>query len=130
MSEDERRRLKILDVNDDEALQDVVKHCLEREGYEVITASNGLEGVETALREQPDLILMNYMMPVLDGNRATRRLREYPQMRDVPIILNTACDERMVKDTLMPDGFTDYFILPCSAREIIRLVKKYCPQDS
>jgi CheY-like chemotaxis protein len=117
----------ILDVNDDVTLHEIFCDALRREGYEVITADDGREGVEMALRERPDLILMNYMMPLMDGDRATRLLREYPQMRDVPIILNTACDGAQTLERLMSNGFTNYFTLPVSSREIINMVKRYCP---
>jgi CheY-like chemotaxis protein len=122
-----RSRPLILDVNDDVTMHEIVRELLRWEGYEVITADDGREGVEVALREQPDLILMNFMMPVMDGDRATRLLREYPRMRDVPIILNTACDGAQTLERLMASGFTDYFILPTGPCEIIGMVKRYRP---
>ncbi|HKQ99666.1 MAG TPA: response regulator [Pyrinomonadaceae bacterium] len=120
------RRLKILDVQDDPCMRMLVKDYLEREGYEVVQASDGQQGIEAALREKPDLILMNFMMPVMDGDAATRRLREHPQMRDVPIILNTACQGEIIQE-LMASGFTDYIILPCDPRQITEMIQKYCP---
>jgi two-component system alkaline phosphatase synthesis response regulator PhoP len=122
-----RSRPLVLDVNDDVTLHEVFRAALEREGYDVITADDGREGIEVALLEKPDLILMNYMMPLMDGDRATRILREYPQMRDVPIILNTACDGAQTLERLMTSGFTNYFTLPISHRKIIEMVKRYCP---
>jgi CheY-like chemotaxis protein len=122
-----RRRPLILDVHDDESWHVLVRGLLGRMGYEVVTADDGRQGVETALRESPDLILMNYMMPVMDGDEATRRLREYPHMRDVPIICNTACADQQTLDGLMAAGATAYFILPTDPHEIIEILERYCP---
>ena len=127
MGKGKRRRPLILDVNDDPSLQMLFCDMLRRMGYDVVAAGDGRDGVEKALREKPDLILMNLMMPVMDGREATRLLRENPLTRDVPIILNTACSDPETLDDAMSAGFTDYFILPTGPREIIEVVERYCP---
>ena len=122
-----RRRPLILDVNDDLSMHELMRGLLERMGYDVVTADDGQQGVEAALRENPDLILMNYMMPVMDGDEATRRLRAYPHMRGVPIICNTGCADRPTLDSLLAAGATAYFTLPTDPREIMEMVERYCP---
>ncbi|HEV7891914.1 MAG TPA: response regulator [Pyrinomonadaceae bacterium] len=127
MGKGKRRRPLILDVNDDPSLQMLFCDMLRRMGYDVVAASDGRDGVEKALREKPDLILMNLMMPVMDGREATRLLRENPLTREVPIILNTACSDPETLDDAMSAGFTDYFTLPTGPRVIIEMVERYCP---
>jgi two-component system, cell cycle response regulator DivK len=76
----------IMIVEDYDDTRLMVRLLLEKRGYRVLEADDGLKGVEIALREHPDLILMDLNMPSLDGFAATRRIREHAEMRDVPIV--------------------------------------------
>lgn len=126
MSAESGRRIKVLSVNDEDYFQQLVGEHLERAGHEIVLARDGVEGFQTALRELPDLILMNYMMPRLDGALAAAKLREYPHFRDTPIILNSICDRNSVAAGLGESGCTDFLQLPCSMREIDTLIAIYC----
>jgi two-component system, cell cycle response regulator DivK len=84
MNDAEHPTIMIVEDYDDTRL--MVKLLLEKRGYRVLEADDGQKGVELALRERPDLILMDLNMPHLDGFAATRRLRAHAEMRDIPII--------------------------------------------
>ena len=81
---------KILLVEDNEMNRDMLSRRLLRRGYEVVIAVDGQQGVEFALREQPQLILMDMSLPVIDGWEATRRLKADPATRQIPVIALTA----------------------------------------
>jgi DNA-binding response OmpR family regulator len=79
---------KILFVDDDEGLRDLYKEELEEEGYEVLTAKNGKEGLENLEKEKPDLVVLDIVMPKMDGMEALGRI--IGQDRRIPIILHTS----------------------------------------
>ena len=81
---------KVLVVDDEPALLDVLAQVLADEGYAVATARDGEHALRQAERERPDLVLMDVMMPRLDGRDALRRLRVHPDLRAVPVILTSA----------------------------------------
>jgi hypothetical protein len=81
---------KILLVEDNEMNRDMLSRRLLRRGYEVVIAVDGQQGVEFALRDQPQLILMDMSLPVIDGWEATRRLKADPATRQIPVIALTA----------------------------------------
>jgi Response regulators consisting of a CheY-like receiver domain and a winged-helix DNA-binding domain len=81
---------KILVVDDEVAIVRVLRDRLEMEGFEVLTAYDGAQGVEIARKEQPDLIIMDITMPNMDGLTATRLLREQPETAHIPIVMLTA----------------------------------------
>ena len=82
--------MKVLIVDDYEDTREMLKMMLEMRGCVVVEAANGLEAVEVAMREKPDLILMDLNMPVLDGWEATRRLTTQEATRHIPIVAITA----------------------------------------
>lgn len=90
--------LKILVVDDEAAIRGLLVDVLRDEHYVVLTAANGRVAVEVAARERPDLILMDTMMPELDGPGAIRRLRELPELVDVPVVLMSAGDGTLPHD--------------------------------
>ena len=81
---------KILLVEDNELNRDMLSRRLERRGYQIVTAVDGEEGIAMAHSELPDLILMDMNLPVLDGWEATRRLKDDPATRAIPVIALTA----------------------------------------
>src|ERR1700722_4441123 len=81
---------KILIVEDNELNRDMLSRRLERRGYETLVAADGAEGLEVARRSQPNLILMDMSLPVLDGWEATRRLKSAPETAAIPIVALTA----------------------------------------
>lgn len=80
----------ILLVEDNEMNRDMLSRRLTRKGYQVITAEDGKQGVDLAMKEHPDLILMDMSLPVMDGWEATRMLKNSPETKGIPIIALTA----------------------------------------
>ncbi len=87
---DQFRMKKALIVEDHPDLLDALARQLKRLGFAVISADNGMGGVEKAITEKPDLILMDIMMPGMDGREATRRIRFNPETKDFPILAITS----------------------------------------
>lgn len=111
---------KILIVDDEKNIVNILAFNLKKEGYEVITASNGLEGVEATFKEDPDLILLDIMMPELNGFDACKKIRE---KLSTPIIMLTARAEELDKVLGLELGADDYVTKPFSVRELIARVK-------
>jgi len=84
--EDTSRPSSILIIDDEESVTGVVKVVLEKEGYSVSIASNGADGLAKAKELKPDLILMDISMPDMDGYAATEKIKENPDLRDIPVI--------------------------------------------
>jgi len=110
----------VLIVEDETSLQETLKYNLERAGYRVIVEGNGSEALQTARQAQPDLILMDIMLPGLDGVEVTRILR---QEMTVPIIMLTAKDEEIDRVLGLEIGADDYLTKPFSIRELMARVK-------
>lgn len=111
---------KILVVDDERPIVDILKFNLEKEGFTVLTADNGLSALECALTQSPDLILLDIMLPKMDGFDVCRKIRE---KLNVPIIMITARDEEVDKVLGLELGADDYITKPFSVRELIARVK-------
>ncbi len=107
--------MKILVVDDEELLVKGIRFNLQNDGYEVITGSNGLEAIEAAEKENPDLIVLDVMMPELDRLTACSRIREFS---NVPIILLTAKADDMDKLIGFDSGADDYLTKPFNILEL------------
>ena len=107
--------MKILVVDDEELLVKGIRFNLQNEGYEVITGSNGLEAVQLAQSQTPDLIILDVMMPEMDGLAACSSIRSFS---DVPIILLTAKVEDMDKLMGFDNGADDYITKPFNILEL------------
>jgi CheY-like chemotaxis protein len=81
---------KLLIVDDEVAILEALTDILSVEGYEVATAANGAEGLKRAGEERPDLILLDLMMPVMDGQEMLRRLKESQDLRNIPVVVMSA----------------------------------------
>jgi CheY-like chemotaxis protein len=112
---------KILLVEDNEMNRDMLSRRLTRRGFEVIFAVNGQEGVDLAVSERPDIILMDMSLPVLDGWEATRRVKADDATRNVPIIGLTAHAMSGDREKAIEAGCDDYDTKPV---EIERLIDK------
>jgi DNA-binding response OmpR family regulator len=112
--------LKILVVEDEISLQETLAYNLQRQGYEVQTAGNGLDALTTARSEQPDLILLDVMLPGIDGFEVCRILR---QEMDTPILFLTAKDDIVDRVVGLEIGADDYIVKPFSMRELLARIK-------
>jgi len=111
---------KILVVEDERTIADILVFNLEREGYEAIAAGDGPAGLKLALEDEPDLILLDVMLPGMDGFEVLRRVREKSQ---VPVIMLTAREEETDKVEALDMGADDYITKPFSMRELMARVK-------
>jgi len=111
---------KILVVDDEQPIADIVKFNLEKEGYQVVVAHDGDEAIQLSEDEDPDLILLDIMLPGKDGNEV---LREVRKTKNMPIIMLTAKDSEIDKVLGLELGADDYVTKPFSNRELIARVK-------
>jgi DNA-binding response OmpR family regulator len=111
---------RILCVDDEPLYQHLLKVNLEKEGYEVITANNGEEALELVSSRHPDLVIMDIMMPKLDGITASERIRQFS---NIPIIILTARGEEQDRVRGLNIGADDYVVKPFSATEVIARVR-------
>ena len=109
----------VLVVDDSPTERHVLVELLTRNGYQVITAENGEEGVEKAKRELPDLILMDVVMPGLNGYQATRTLTRDEATKQIPIIVCTSKGQETDKIWGLRQGAIDYLIKPVNADELL-----------
>lgn len=98
---------------------------VRREGHELLTATDGEEAVFVALSERPDLILMDVVMPNMDGLEACRRLREQDETRATPIILVTSRGEEEAMVNGYESGCNEYVLKPVDARELVEKIRDY-----
>ena len=113
---------KILVVDDEQPIADILKFNLEKEGYEVVCAFDGEEAVRMAFEENPDLILLDLMLPLKDGMDVCREIRSRLM---TPIIMLTAKDTELDKVLGLEMGADDYVTKPFSTREILARVKAH-----
>ena len=111
---------KILVVEDEKAIADIIIFNLERDGFETLEANDGLTGLHLALEEKPDLILLDVMLPGIDGFEVCKRVREKSL---VPIIMLTAREEETDKIVGLELGADDYVTKPFSMRELIARIR-------
>ena len=110
---------KILVVDDSPTERHVISELLVRSGYQVITAENGEEGIEKARREKPDLILMDVVMPGLNGYQATRTLTRDETTKQIPIIVCTSKGQETDRIWGLRQGALDYLVKPVNAVELL-----------
>jgi two-component system phosphate regulon response regulator PhoB len=113
----------ILVVEDEAALVTLLRYNLEREGFEVIEANDGEEALLLARERKPDLVLLDWMLPLLSGIEVCRQLRRLPETRSVPIIMLTARGEEGDKLRGLDSGADDYVTKPFSPSELIARVR-------
>jgi DNA-binding response OmpR family regulator len=110
----------VLIVEDESNIRELLRMYLEQEGYTVESAQNGSEGLRTFKRVHPDLVLLDLMMPVMDGNQMIRELRTFSK---TPVIMLTAKGEMMDKVAGLELGADDYITKPFEMREVMARVK-------
>ncbi|MBN2070719.1 MAG: response regulator [Candidatus Krumholzibacteriota bacterium] len=115
---------KILVVDDEVNITQILEFSIGSEGYQVITASNGEEAIDVARREQPDLIILDIMMPKIDGYEACRIIKTNPLTKNIPVILLTAKGRDIDKRLGYEVGATDYIIKPFSPNKLIDRIQK------
>jgi CheY-like chemotaxis protein/MinD-like ATPase involved in chromosome partitioning or flagellar assembly len=116
---------KILIVDDDPDLQRLMSLVLEMAGYEVVTANNGAEALIKIRSDRPDLILLDIMMPEMDGFETCRRLRKLPEGAHIPVIMLSAADQVTDKVKGLRVGANDYVTKPADSRELLARIEAH-----
>lgn len=126
--------MRVLVVDDEAHIVELIKFNLEKEGYAVLTAFDGYTAVEKACAEGPDLIVLDIMLPGIDGFEVCRRLRAYPATASLPIIMLSARTGEQDKIKGLELGADDYVAKPFSPQELVARVKanlrRYTPPES
>ncbi len=125
---DENISQKVMVVEDFEDNRFMMRRLLEMSGYSVVEAMNGEEAVEIARREQPNLILMDLSLPLLDGLAATRRIRQHAELRDVPIVAVSAHDTADFHADALAAGCNDYVTKPIDFDQLEGLLIRLLPK--
>jgi len=113
----------ILIVDDSPTETHILKTLLEKEGYSTLLASDGEKGVAEAKREKPDLILMDVVMPGLNGFQATRQLSRDPETKEIPVIMVTTKDQETDKAWGKRQGAKEYVVKPVAAKELLSKIQ-------
>jgi CheY-like chemotaxis protein len=120
---------KVLIVEDYQDTREMIKFMLQTQGYSVVEAENGLDAIEIARRERPDAVLMDMSLPTLDGDQVTRRLRSYPELRNVPIIACTAYNQWEWRMKALLAGCTEFLTKPVDFDRLNALLARYAASD-
>jgi two-component system, OmpR family, alkaline phosphatase synthesis response regulator PhoP len=118
---EENMSKKVLVVDDEPSIVTLLQYNLEQAGFEVITANDGEEGMKKAVREQPDLMILDLMLPKMDGIEVCKQLRQQKIM--LPILMLTAKDDEFDKVLGLELGADDYMTKPFSPREVLARIK-------
>ncbi len=116
----EKTTKKVLVVDDEQAIIDVLVYNLKKEGYETLEATDGITAVNMALEQKPDLMLLDIMLPKMDGLTVCKRVKNY---LNIPILMLTAKDAEIDKIVGLELGADDYITKPFSVRELMARVK-------
>ncbi|HUS87281.1 MAG TPA: response regulator transcription factor [Bacteroidales bacterium] len=116
-------QFKILLVDDEPDIREFLSYTLHKEGFDVITASDGASGVKLAITERPNLILLDVMMPGMDGVEACERIRSYPEMDSAIICFLTARSEDFSQIAGFEAGGDDYIIKPVKPKLLVSRIK-------
>ena len=114
----------VLVVDDEHDFAELMQFRLEQKGYRVLLADNGLTAIDQARRMLPGLILLDLMMPGLDGFSVCENLRRHPTTRSIPVIMLTATGGQIARLNGLDVGADDYLVKTASAREILQRVQR------
>ena len=121
---------KVLVVDDEEPILELLKYNLEKQGYDVKVASDGFLGVELAKRFHPDLVLLDIMMPKMDGVETCRQLRAIPELQNTFIVFLTARSEEYSEVAAFDVGADDYITKPIKPRALMSRISALFRRDS
>ena len=114
---------KVLVVDDEENIRMLVKFNLEKAGYEVLEASDGNKAIETAVNSTPDIVILDLMLPGIDGLEVCRNLKRHPRTAALPIIMLTAKSDEIDRVIGLELGADDYMTKPFSQSELVARIK-------
>lgn len=114
---------KILLVDDDQDFLQLLEFDFKKKGYQIVTASNGEDGLAKAASEKPNLIVLDIKMPKMDGYTFVRRLKKDAETKSIPLIVLTSYEP--MKDMFQLEGVTDYYVKSANMDGLIKAVEKY-----
>lgn len=115
---------RVLIVDDSEVQLYALRKVLEKEGHEVFSADNGQEGIDLAVKEHPDLILMDVVMPKMSGFQATRKLHRIPETKEIPVVFVTTKDQESDRVWGMRQGAAAYITKPVDRKLLLSTIKE------
>lgn len=121
---------KILIIEDDISTSQFLSYTMEHEGYQVLAALDGIEGLKKALTENPDLIVLDIMLPGLDGFELCHRLRAYAPTADIPVLMLSAKAQDADKSAAFKMGANYYMVKPANPATIVDAVKNMLNQPT
>jgi DNA-binding response OmpR family regulator len=116
-------RKRILLADDEEDIKTVVKYYLEQRGYEVLTAFDGLDAITMCEANKPDLLLLDVMMPVMNGFEVARRLKANPETSGIPIVMLSAASQADNIKEGLEAGARDYIVKPFEPAKLDEIIK-------
>jgi two-component system alkaline phosphatase synthesis response regulator PhoP len=125
-----KKPTKILVVDDEQDILELIRHALNKEGFEVFVCANGQQAVEKTKKINPDLILMDVIMPIMDGMEACRQIKDAPETSNIPVIFLTARSEEFAELAGFEAGADDYISKPIRARVLISRIKAILRRQS
>ena len=117
-------RMKVLIVEDHPDMRDLLGRIVEGMGYVPVIASDGEEGIEKAIAEKPNLILLDMRMPLMDGREVARRLRANPETKGIPILATTALFRSDDLNACLEAGCNGYIVKPFGVRDLQRKIRE------
>jgi DNA-binding response OmpR family regulator len=121
--------MKVLVVEDDVDIQDLVVSVLSRAGYDMLAEGDGDAGLAAALTQQPDLVILDWMMPGLSGVEVCRAMRADPRAKNIAVLMLTSRAQESDIDQAFTAGADDYMVKPFRGRELVSRVKSLTAKD-
>jgi CheY-like chemotaxis protein len=121
--EEKKEVIRVLYVEDAAVIRDTISRLLALSGYEVVYAKNGEEGVQMALDWQPDIVLMDLRMPVMDGFKAINQIKTNPHTRNIPIFVVSAWSSKRERTMAKLEGADQFFVKPPDLYKLIEAIE-------
>jgi|SRR5215471_14976664 len=118
----------VLVIDDDPLTQRILEHYLQRAGYRMISADNGREGIKLARSQLPQLIILDVMMPDMDGWTVLRRIQKMEQTKGIPIVLLSGNADLMTKEESLRSGASLLLVKPISPEQLLTAIKRVLPK--
>ena len=115
---------KILVADDEEDVKIIMQLYLESKGYEIVTSYDGLDTLDKVKTEKPDLILLDVMMPVIDGFEVCKKLKDSPDTASIPIVMVSAASHAESKQRGLDAGAVEYIVKPFEPDHLVEVVRK------
>ena len=114
---------RIIVIDDERTICEAIEFLLENEGYDVITAYNGEEGLQQVYKFPPDMLIVDLLMPKMNGFRVVKRVRNDPAFKEIPILMLTVVDDKLNIEEGYSSGVTDYMVKPFEVDDLLARVR-------